>query len=48
MVEWIRGNWRYTLRTDGLMAEIQVDHIVGFEHEVMPYPNGCFTILILS
>jgi len=30
------------------MAEIQVDHIVGFEHEVMPYPNGYFTIIILS
>ena len=48
MVEWIRGNWRYTLRTDGAMAEIEVDHTAGFDPEVMPYPNGCFTITILS
>ena len=48
MVEWIRGNWRYTLRTDGLMAEIQVDHIDGVENEVTSYPNSYFTIIILS
>jgi len=48
MVEWIRGNWRYTLRTDGLMAEIQVDHIDGVENEVTSYPKSYFTIIILS
>jgi hypothetical protein len=48
MVEWIRGNWRYTLRTDGLMAEIQLEHIDGVENEVTSYPNGHFTIIILS
>ena len=48
MVEWIRGKWHYTLRTDGLMAEIQVDHIDGVENEVTSYPNSYFTIIILS
>ncbi|MDC0564310.1 hypothetical protein OAP51_05895 [Alphaproteobacteria bacterium] len=48
MIEWIRGNWRYTLRTDGLMAEIQLDHIDGAENEVTSYPNSHFTIIILS
>ena len=48
MVKWIRGKWRFTLRTDGLMSEIQVDHIDGVENEVTSYPNSYFTIIISS
>ena len=31
MVEWIRGQWRYSLTTENLKAEIQVEHTGGFD-----------------
>mgnify|MGYP005641075441 CR=1 FL=1 len=48
MVEWIRGQWRYSLTTESLKAEIQVEHTGDFDPEVMPYPNDYlpFTVLV--
>ena len=48
MVEWIRGQWRYSLTTEDLKAEIQVEHTGGFDPEVMRYPEDYlpWTILV--
>lgn len=35
MVEWIRGQFRYSLTTEDLKAEIQVEHTRGLDPEVM-------------
>ena len=49
-VEWIRGQWRYSLTTEDLKAEIQVEYTGGFDPEVMPYPQDYIpsTILVRS
>ena len=41
MVKWIRGKWRYTLTTDGLMALIQIDNTGGLDPEEVLYPYDC-------
>jgi hypothetical protein len=48
MSAWIRGQWRYSLTTEDLRAEIQVEHTGGFDPEVMPYPSDYlpWTILV--
>ena len=48
MVEWIRGHWRYSLTTEALKAEIQVEHTGDLDPEVMPYPEDYlpWTILV--
>ena len=50
MVEWIRGQWRYSLTTEDLKAGIQGEHTGGFDPEVMPYPHDYIpsTILVRS
>ena len=49
MAEWVRGLWHYSLTTDGLIAEIQVEHLGDkrIDPDIIPYPNDHFPWTVL-
>ena len=50
MAEWVRGLWRYSLTTDGLIAETQVEHLSEkrIDPGILPYPNDHFPWTVLG